>query len=318
MNLDSEQHRALREASHWYARLADEQEDADVKRAWRHWLEANDANRQAWLHIEAVSRRFDGLRHAGSSLPVGDTLNRLQQRRISRRGALKCFAALGMTTAATWMFSPHEHWLADERTAVGEVRELSLADGSRVWLNTDSSLDMRVGEGRRHLAIQRGDIFVDAVAGKLPMTLSTAAAELSCERGRFALRRGDDTQGDVLAVYGGRVRVQTRRGDVQQIEAGQQCRFRRDAIMAVEAAEPRHEAWTRHLLLAHDEPLGELLAELSRYRHGIIHVSPDVAALRVTGSFPTLNTDMALEMLGASLPIRVDVSLPWWVNVGAA
>ncbi len=88
--------------------------------------------------------------------------------------------------------------------------------------------------------------------------------------------------------------------------------------MAVEAAEPRYEAWTRRLLLAHDEPLGELLSELSRYRHGIIHVSPDVAALRVTGSFPTSNTDMALEMLGASLPIRVDVPLPWWVNVSAA
>ncbi|WP_022958079.1 FecR domain-containing protein [Spongiibacter tropicus] len=318
MSLEREQHRALREASQWYARLADEQVDSDAERAWRHWVAADEANQRAWQYIEAVSQRFDGLRDVGNSLPVGDTLKRLQRRRLTRRGSLKCIAALGVTSVATWMFAPYEHWLAGERTAVGEVRQLSLMDGSRVWLNTDSSLDSDLGAGRRRLSVHRGDVFVEAVAGKSPMTVTTAAAELSCERGRFALRGGGDAQAQVLAVYDGRVDLRTRGGQVQQLAAGKQCRFGRDAIVAVEAAEPRYEAWTRRLLLAHNESLGELLSELSRYRHGIIHVSPDVAALRVTGSFPTSNTDMALEMLGASLPIRVDVPLPWWVNVSAA
>ena len=86
MSLEREQHRALREASQWYARLADEQVDSDAERAWRHWVAADEANQRAWQYIEAVSQRFDGLRDVGNSLPVGDTLKRLQRRRLTRRG----------------------------------------------------------------------------------------------------------------------------------------------------------------------------------------------------------------------------------------
>ena len=45
MSLGREQHRALREASQWYARLADEQVDSDAERAWRHWVAADEGAR---------------------------------------------------------------------------------------------------------------------------------------------------------------------------------------------------------------------------------------------------------------------------------
>ena len=68
-------------------------------------------------------------------------------------------------------------------------------------------------------------------------------------------------------------------------------------------ADNAREAWTRGLLLAEDIALHELIAELSRYRPGHITLAAEIANLKVYGAFPLQDTDRALNMLGATLPI---------------
>ncbi|MDP2506867.1 FecR domain-containing protein [Oceanobacter sp. 3_MG-2023] len=314
MTLDHDRQRALREASQWYACLEDEQLDPAEQQAWQAWLDSSDANRQAWRHIESVAERFDGLRGASNALPVRETLTGLQQQRQSRRGALKSLAVLGAVAGGCWVAMPYQHWQADERSAVGEIRQLQLADNCRAWLNTDSSMNTDFHNGRRQILLQRGDLFVETSHGSAELQSATANADVRCRGGRFALRRRN-TDGDLLAVFEGAVTLHGRDGKKRHLRAGQQCHVHRGSMSALGPADPRHESWIHHLLLAHDEPLAELTAELERYRHGFIHVDPAAARLRVTGSFPTQDTDMALDMLSASLPVQVEYPLPWWVNI---
>ncbi|HCE41703.1 MAG TPA: hypothetical protein DEV80_16760, partial [Alcanivorax sp.] len=84
------------------------------------------------------------------------------------------------------------------------------------------------------------------------------------------------------------------------------------------AADPARQAWSQGLIVANDLPLGELVAELARYRHGHLGVDPAVAHLRALGTYPAGRPDLALTMLENALPVRARQPLPWWVTIGPA
>ena len=69
-------------------------------------------------------------------------------------------------------------------------------------------------------------------------------------------------------------------------------------------------------MLADNLPLGQLIEEFSRYRPGHLGCDPAIAGLPVMGSFPLKDTDQALHLLEAALPVRVEKAMAWWVNVG--
>ncbi len=61
--------------------------------------------------------------------------------------------------------------------------------------------------------------------------------------------------------------------------------------------------------------LQELIAELNRYQHGYIHISDEIAQLKVYGSFPLSDPDRVLAMLTRVLPIQVRQVFPGWIKL---
>jgi ferric-dicitrate binding protein FerR (iron transport regulator) len=57
------------------------------------------------------------------------------------------------------------------------------------------------------------------------------------------------------------------------------------------------------VLVAGNMRVGEFVAELARYRPGLLRCDPAVADLRVTGVFSLRDTDRALTNLTLSLPL---------------
>ena len=76
-------------------------------------------------------------------------------------------------------------------------------------------------------------------------------------------------------------------------------------------------AWTRGQLVAKRMPLGDLSAELARYRHGWLHCDPAIAQLEVSGVFQLDDIDRALSALSDSLPVRIERFTPLWTRVVA-
>lgn len=113
--------------------------------------------------------------------------------------------------------------------------------------------------------------------------------------------------------------VEVRAGDaVRVVAAGQGLCLDATGIGPTRPAAAGEDAWIRGLLMADQMPLRELVAELSRYRHGHLGVSPRIAHLPVVGVFPLRDTDAALAMLERSLPVRVQRTLPWWTTLEPA
>lgn len=46
-------------------------------------------------------------------------------------------------------------------------------------------------------------------------------------------------------------------------------------------------------------------------------MADDIADLRITGSFPLHDTDLALSALLPTLPVAIERHTPWWVTLVA-
>ena len=69
------------------------------------------------------------------------------------------------------------------------------------------------------------------------------------------------------------------------------------------------------MLVVDNVRLADLVATLGQYRSGHLGVADEVADLRVSGSFPLTNTDLALASLQPVLPVKIERHTPWWVTV---
>ena len=82
------------------------------------------------------------------------------------------------------------------------------------------------------------------------------------------------------------------------------------------ASPPESVASTRGQLIFHDRPLPEVLAEIEQHRRGLIWGSDArLQALRFTGVLPRQDSDAALALLQAALPIRIDTYSKYLVQV---
>ncbi|MDR0189296.1 FecR domain-containing protein [Pseudomonas yamanorum] len=304
-------HVSLEQAAQWYVRLQDQPEAAQH---WQAWLRQSPEHQAAWGYVERVSQRFAPLAEQSHSAS--------RALRSSRRQTLKTLLVLcaGSTLAwGTWRNTALPRlvggWNADYATAGGETREALLDDGSRLWLNALSALDIRFDRVQRLLHLRFGEVLIETAKDPTrPFLVETQQGRLRALGTRFSVvQDGDST---LLNVFEGRVEVRTAAShQVQIIEAGKQVAFTRDGLNLNSPASATREAWSRGVLLADNLPLGELIAELNRFRSGHLGCDPAVAQLPVMGSFPLKDSDHALRLLQAALPIQVDTLMPWWVTV---
>ncbi|HNR11604.1 MAG TPA: hypothetical protein PKN72_10460 [Nitrosomonas europaea] len=87
-------------------------------------------------------------------------------------------------------------------------------------------------------------------------------------------------------------------------------------IEAAEALQISATAWTRGLLVAERMRLEDFLAELGRYRSGVLRCDPAVRDLIVSGVYSLDDTDQSLRLLAQALPVQVQTVTRWWTIVG--
>lgn len=311
-------HEALQQAAEWYAQLAGAPDDRALQGAWQQWLTDDQAHRQAWRFVEQVSQRFAPLQQDVEQ--ADQTLSRLRQGDQSRRRVLRGMAGLSGLGVLGWLSwqgnvrDTWQTWQADYRTGTGEIREQLLADGSRIWLNSGSALDVRFDDQQRSLYLYSGEVLISTGNDARPLRLYTAQGSLQPLGTRFSVQRED--RQTRLSVYEGRVLARCADSQQQQeIPAGQSLSFDAHALSAQTPALATRESWSRNVLLTSGMDLSSFIAELSRHRHGYLGIAPQVAHLNIMGAYPLHDTDLALDMLAKTLPVRIQRRMPWWVSV---
>ncbi|MBW7902138.1 MAG: FecR domain-containing protein [Rhodocyclaceae bacterium] len=316
---DDDEREAIRAAAAWYARQYSGSFGDDERTAWQAWLEASDLHRRAWLQVEGVRASLSGL----PGHLAGPALRGVSAR---RREALRILAVLAAAAPLAWFGHralSAQGYGADLRTAVGERRPFQLADGSSLMLDTDSALDVAFDPRQRLLRLRRGRIMVTTAYDPLatldtpcrPFLVETAHGLCEALGTRFTVRTdGNRTQ---VAVLDDTVRIAPNAHPERPVlvDAGRQVAFDDAGIGAVESAATSAGTWAGGSLVAVDMPLADLLAEIARYRRGVLRCAPAVAGLLVSGAFPLDDTERALKLLTDTFPLRSVSHTRYWVEI---
>jgi len=333
--------RVALQAAEWFFLLNSGEATAADQRRCAQWRAADPVHEAAWLRAERINLKFQML---PSELAM-PTLGR--QVRSDRRAAIKTLAVLLVAAPAGWWgwhLASAYPWLADHRTQTGERRDVLLPDGTRLTLNTASAVDVAYDGAKRLLRLRAGEILIetapDAVASShpayRPFLVQTQAGTVRALGTRFVVRQFDEGDawrmpgqgGSVsnaeqarsqVAVLDGAVEIRPaeNRDRILVLRAGQQTVFTAAAVDAPGMLAPQADDWSRGILRATNMRLADFLAELARYRPGVLRCDPAVADLQISGVFQLRDTGPVLDSLPQALPVAVHYRTRYWVTVGA-
>ncbi|GFM87643.1 iron uptake regulator [Pseudomonas cichorii] len=307
----------LGEAADWMVQLQSGVATEEDHRAVQNWRNRSPQHAQAWQRAEAILGDFRTLPAAIAT----ETFKRVSHNKgIGRRQALTRLGILllaGPTAWLAWQNTPWRQWTADHHTAIGEQKNLTLSDGTRVLLNTASSMNIAFSAHERRIQLLTGEILIttakDSASSSRPFYVQTEQGTAQALGTRFSVRI--DGERSLVAVQEGSVHMQPNAGQSLVIKAGEQSAFSRTTVMPVAPLAAGTLTWENGMLLAQDMRLADLLDELGRYRSGVLRCHAAVADLRVSGAFPLRDTDASLRLLHDSLPITVSSLTRYWVAV---
>lgn len=277
------------------------------------WLKADKRHLGAYARAEGALIRVDrvhgGARDISSTLAQAPSWTR---RRLILTGSVAAgIAGAGIFGAGLWKRN-REQLLS---TGKGEVREVLLADGSVVKLNTNSKVEIRYTEALRNVHLLEGEALFDVAKNKARPFIVQA---------KDTLVRAVGTSFTVSVLPQRAVRVLVKEGVVElkranavasapvRVSANNQAIAPRDApITSTPIAQSklaRNLAWEYGRIAFDDQTLQDAANEYARYSDIQIVVDPAVANMTVTGSFASNDPVGFARTAASTLDLQVEVN----------
>jgi transmembrane sensor len=313
----------LEQASHWWELLHSDSVSNSDHHEFGQWVARSPERVEAYLQTARLVKAIKSprliwpstaaevlIREAKASpqtaLPFSTTrvsapVARGEARHVRSGFAWAAAAAvllMGVGVALFMLKTPQEF-----RTALGEQRSVLLADGSRVTLNTASTIEVDLRRGRRDVRLVRGEaLFEVAHNPARPFVVRAGNALLNDVGTQFNVDMRSN--GTTVTVVEGRVAVNS--GSPRESAGGQAAHGgpgtlealilgANDRVVITPAGlgAPQHGvnvssavAWTQRQLVFEHRPLSEVAEEFNRYNRDRIDIdSAELKRQEVTGVF---------------------------------
>jgi transmembrane sensor len=314
--------RAAEEAAGWFARLQGEAASTDDWRAFERWLATSLANARAYEKLEQLWVDLDHLEvardlgeppRAPLALVAGGAASRgaMPRRRVWLGAGSLLAAGLAVAVVTVGMRGAQPAPTEVYRTAPGQTRTVTLADGTHIRLNAASRISVTLGRDARRVRMADAEAVFDVTHDPArPFLISVGDRQVRVVGTQFNLRHRD-----------GRVALTVSRGVVEVRPAGapeaaptrvvmgeQLTHVEGQPVETLSPAQPDAAfAWTNGQLIYHDRPLAEVAADLTRRFGSPIRVADATTGdLRFTGVLVTDTEASVLRRLEAFAPIRVE------------
>jgi transmembrane sensor len=282
------------------------------------WLGEASAHRIAYLRLSAAWSRTERL--AALRMPNGDALALAPRRTLWRRLAGGVATLLVMATlgamGVNYLLQPRERVYA---TALGGHQTVRLEDGSRIELNTNTTLRAAVNMRHRTVWLDGGEAFFQIAHDTgHPFIVMAGDHRVTVLGTKFLVRR--DTNRLEVAVVEGRVRFDGADGHVTPQSA---VLTPGDVVIATSSvvSSPKRPVqalagelgWRRGVVVFDNTTLGEAASEFNRYNQQKLVVDGAVAKLTIGGTFRTsdikLFAQVAKDVLGLRVETRGDMDV---------
>lgn len=266
----------------------------------RQWRSQSLAHDEAFVRAVRLRRSVEAWRRTRTSATGAVISRSMADARPSRRLLLGVGAAIAASLGTVALVRPPldlwpslEALQADYRTGKGERRQISVGT-TRLELNTQTAVALidggiRLVDGETAVNVSRtpfrvvaGEGMVETKNSRLNVRCIGAAASVAC--------------------LSGQARLSHRQGGSILLNAGDLVRYDLSGLGSVQPADEQSvEAWRRGFLFFRNTRLSEVVAEVNRYRPGLIILgNSKVAHRRFNGVFRMDRMDDVLAQIRAA------------------
>lgn len=307
----------------WFARMHSDQRTQGDEDRFAQWLKQSPHHAEAYARVEkvwrAVGPEITPRPLASERTPRPNVAKQSRRTRWSSASAAAILAAvvfgvllLGAVVAGLLMLSKGGRISTGTfHTDAGVLRELKLADGSTIVLNTRSEVRIALEEHRRSVRLLRGEArFQVAKNPARPFIVDAGAAQVRAVGTAFDVRVSDEHVSVTLVE--GQVEITPASSVIEVPEptwltAGQ--KFSLDVTKGEQRVETvsleRVDAWLDRQLIFDSTPLVDAIEEANRYLpRPIVIDDPDVSAVRVSGVVRAGDSSSFIAALESSFPVQ--------------
>jgi len=297
-----------REAASWLARLQSDR-DPDIESKFQRWRDADPRHAAAFDRVKQSYGQAGLLRH--SPLARSSQLRPIiRKQEWTPLHALAAAAAIViLVPAGVMLFRGSPLFGGTEAvmlmTNVGEIKQVDLADGSKVTLDTATKVEVEISRSRRSARLKHGRARFEIAQTSAPFVVETASTTVTARQGVIDVEQG--AQQDRVQVLAGAADV---RGAAQRetspltLGVGERATVRSDGSGEKSVAAPAPD-WTRGMLQFDGTPLAEAVALANRYSERQIILADDLDRLRVTGAFRAGDTAGLAKGLAAAFSLSL-------------
>ena len=338
-----------KEAADWFVIIhAEDEPNSETLKAWLRWLDQHKGNRAAFTSIaqiwhaipvpksltmpsteELLSDTYDGeetveewmAEHAEETAHVsrdgGQTARRSPRVRRWAWLAAAMLAAVTVVSMMTVRYLDLQRSQSDVfSTNAGEQIEITLADGSHVWLGPESTLRVNFTAVRRGIQLTAGEAFFSVRKDhERPFVVRSTSGDITAVGTAFNVRTTSDhvtvsvTEGVVTVAPSNLLMAP--KPDLVRVGSGQQLAFTaQESIKSLKIApspEPGERArWREGVLIYRDEPLRDVVMDVARYSKKRFEITGNATGeLRYTGVVYQKAVDEWASALHESFPVDV-------------
>jgi len=328
------------EAIDWFLKFQEPARGRPPPQGFAEWLRRSPEHIQEYLDVACLWDLLDvpdecsyettTLIEAAREHHEADNIVRLQDRYGSRPWPLHkhprrrnskmiaAWAACALLAMSGWVGNVRWHSVTEFATVIGEQHSVTLQDGSVVFLNTASKMDVRWSASERHIDLIRGEArFQVARDPTRPFIVTTTNAQVRAVGTAFNIRAS--AQSTQVAVMEGQVVVTIAtpiRSTVELEGSASDIRLTAGERASVTSAgiEPNAgpsiesvAAWPQRRLVFRGETLDTIVNEFNRYRtRPLVLDDPELARLEISGAFDLGDPDSLLAYLRTFETVRVE------------
>jgi ferric-dicitrate binding protein FerR (iron transport regulator) len=236
-------------------------------------------------------------------------------RRVSLKPFLKyaAIALLALSLGATGMWvliTSESPSVALEKTIVetgkGEKTRLNLADGSKVWLNASSRLEIhQISDEFRQVRVE-GEAYFEVIHNECPFVVTTDEYEIHVTGTKFNVRNYPFLGPVVTSLFEGKINLQ--KGDYRfSVKQGQTAWLEEDGFKVDEmSSNTGDNAWINNQLVFENTPFDEFIQRLEMwYDVEFIYNPDDFSGVNFTAVLKNQETVyQVLHVVGYNVPIR--------------
>jgi len=304
---------AQRQAARWFARQRARVTSRTEQAAFRAWLEATPENGEAYRQLSELWDFAEKVRAEPGMLVARERA--LARYPASQRNTRTLRAVLWAATAtavagaaaALLMVALKSAPIQMFRTGVGQTANVGLVDGSRLTLDTDTVVRVRLTAHKRAIYLDQGRAYFKVAKDQSRPFIVNAAGHSVRATGTAFEVTAEPQRFEVLLVEG-HVRVSTpstkgsengKEGVYTDLEPGTRLSVTGSRTWTLTKIDSGRElAWTEGQLRFDNKPLGEIVAEMNRYsRRKIVIADPTIANRLLYGAFMAGDVDQFVRAL---------------------